>query len=127
MGVIITIFVIFLIIGIAQLCKQSSDNKIEQERVQNLTEQERKAYYDDKTIDYTIIVSQDSKKSLGSAVVRGAAGGALLGPAGLVGGALSGKNQTKTTFTVVYKSGRKDVITVDNDSDEFKMYAKYIK
>ncbi len=127
MGVIITIFVIFLIIGIAQLFKQSSDNKIEQERVQNLTEQERKAYYDDKTIDYTIIVSQDSKKSLGSAVVRGAAGGALLGPAGLVGGALSGKNQTKTTFTVVYKSGRKDVITVDNDSDEFKMYAKYIK
>ena len=127
MGVIITIFVIFLIIGIAQLCKQSSDNKIEQERVQNLTEQERKAYYDDKTIDYTIIVSQDSKKSLGSAVVRGTAGGALLGPAGLVGGALSGKNQTKTTFTVVYKSGRKDVITVDNDSDEFKMYAKYIK
>ena len=37
--------------------------------LKNLTEQERKAYYDDKTIDYTIIVSQDSKKSLGSSTI----------------------------------------------------------
>ena len=92
---------------------------------QNMTEDEknkRKA-----EIDYTIIVGGDSRKSVGSSVARGTIGGALLGPVGLVGGALSGKNKSKTTFTIVYKSGRREVKTVDNNSWEFDKYAKYVK
>ncbi len=109
-------------------------DKQEQERIQNLSDDEKQEYYRkkeqeqlDNTIDYTIIVSENSKKSLGSAVTRGAIGGALLGPVGLVGGAISGKNKSETTFTVVYKSGRREVITVDNKSSDFAIYAKYIK
>lgn len=106
----------------------------EQERIKNLSDAEKQEYYYqrqqeqlDNTIDYTIIVAEDSKKSLGSAVARGAIGGALLGPVGLVGGAISGKNKSETTFTVVYKSGRRELITVNNDSTEFEEYATYVK
>lgn len=73
------------------------------------------------------MVSQDSRKSVGSAVTRGVIGGALLGPIGLIGGAVSGKNKSKTTFTVVYKSGRREIITVDNDTDSFRKYSSYLR
>lgn len=80
-----------------------------------------------KEIDYTILVSEDTKKSVSSTVVRGAIGGALLGPVGLAAGALSGKNKAQTTFTIVYKNGNREVITVDNDSSDFNKYAKYLR
>lgn len=103
----------------------------ETEMLRNMSKEEKEQYDNqkrlDNTIDYTIIVAEDSKKSLGSAVTRGAIGGALLGPVGLVGGAISGKNNTKTTFTVIYKSGRREIITVDNDSSDFGIYARYLK
>lgn len=100
---------------------------IKTEMLRNMSKEEREQYNLDNTIDYTIIVSEDSKKSLSSAVARGAIGGALLGPVGLVGGAISGKNKAKTTFTVVYKSGRREILTVDNDSSDFAIYARYLK
>lgn len=94
---------------------------------QNMTEEEKNKRKANNEIDYTIIVGGDSRKSVGSSVTRGAIGGALLGSVGLVGGALSGKNKSKTTFTIVYKSGRREVKTVDNNSWEFDKYAKYVK
>ncbi len=107
--------------------KEKEKNIKERERISNMNSEERKRYYDDQTIDYTILVGAESKKSVGSAVTRGAIGGAILGPVGLAAGALSAKNNNKTTFTVVYKSGRTEVVTVDNDSDEFKKYARYLR
>ena len=105
-----------------------------QKKFNSLSDTEKQKYLEqkiieeqDKTINYTIIVGEDSKKSLGSAIVRGTVGGALLGPVGLVGGAISGKNKSETTFTIVYKSGRRKIETVKNDSEEFKEYAKYVK
>lgn len=124
MGMII--FLCFLIVAIGVICVNKSEEQREQ-KIQNLPETERQRYYQDNTIDYTIIVSEDSKKSLGSAITRGAIGAAMLGPVGLVGGAISGKNKAKTTFTIVYKSGRREVVTVDNNSQEFEKYARYIK
>ena len=100
---------------------------MEEERIQNLSDEQRKQYYLDQQIDYTVIVGEDTRKSVGSAVARGAVGGALLGPIGLIGGALSGKNKSETTFTIIYKSGRREVRTVKNDSNEFRNYASYIK
>ena len=100
---------------------------IKTEMLRTMSKEEIERYRLDNTIDYTIIVAEDSKKSLGSAVTRGAIGGALLGPVGLVGGAISGRNNTKTTFTVIYKSGRREIITVDNDSSDFGIYARYLK
>lgn len=117
---------IFFIALICIIYAVESENQRERD-IQNLTDTEKQRYYDDNTIDYTVIVSEDSKKSLSSAVTRGAVGGALLGPVGLVGGAISGKNKSKTTFTVIYKSGRREVVTVDNDSSDFKKYANYVR
>lgn len=104
-----------------------SEIEAENKRFNQMTPEEKNRYNADNTIDYTILVSEDSKKSLGSSIVRGAVGGALLGPVGLVGGAVTGKNKTKTTFTIVYKSGRKEVKTVENNSSEFETYARYLK
>lgn len=93
-----------------------SEIEVENKRFNQMTPEEKNRYNADNTIDYTILVSEDSKKSLGSSIVRGA-----------VGGAVTGKNKTKTTFTIVYKSGRKEVQTVENNSNEFETYARYLK
>lgn len=126
---------VFLPIGVKIYNKMEEERvKEELERVNNLSATEKERYYEKKRrermnneIDYTIIVGEDSRKSVGSAVGRGIVGGVLLGPVGLVGGAISGKNKSKTTFTIVYKSGRREVETVDNDSPEFRKYASYVR
>lgn len=81
----------------------------------------------DHQIDYTIVVTTDSRKSATSTAMRGAVGGALFGAAGLVGGAASGKNKQTTTFKIVYKSGRVEVKTVKNDSAEFEELASLVR
>lgn len=108
--------------------------RIQKEKINALSDEKKKEYYEkirkeklNNEIDYTIIVGGDSRKSVGSSIIRGTIGGALLGPVGLVGGALSGKNKSQTTFTIIYKSGRREVITADNDSEEFQKYASYLK
>lgn len=82
-------------------------------------------------IDYTEIVDTgiESKKSAGSSIVRGAVGGALFGGAGLVGGALSGKNKTKTkiTFRVVFKDGTETFKTCDLNDMYYTTFMKYVK
>lgn len=84
-----------------------------------------------KFIKQTIIVSsnQDIQKKFGSSVIRGAVGGSLLGPAGLVGGAVSGKNKitNQTTFLIEYEDGKRETLTVNNNSYEFQELCKYIK
>lgn len=83
------------------------------------------------TISKVMIVgaNSDSRKSVSSSVIRGTVGGALLGPAGLVGGALSGKNKVtnKTTFLIEYEDGHRETKTVDNDSSEFEKLCKYLE
>jgi len=135
---LILIIISFIIIFLYNFNEEQNmlieEKNKEEERIQNMSADERIQYEKqkqkerlDRIIDYTIIVAEDSKKSLGSAVTRGAVGGALLGPVGLVGGAISAKNKSETTFTVVYKSGRREVVTVSNDSFEFEKYAKYVR
>ena len=84
-----------------------------------------------RTISKVMIVgaNSDSRKSVSSSVMRGAVGGALLGPVGLVGGALSGKNKVtnETTFLIEYEDGHRETKTVNNDSFEFKNLCKYLK
>ena len=70
----------------------------------------------------------DSRKKVGSTVARGAVGGALLGPVGMIGGAMSGKNKTtiKTTFLIEYADGHRETKTVDSDSPEYEKLCRYI-
>ena len=97
--------------------------KLQQEN----SERQRKA----STISKVMIVgaNSDSRKSVGSSIIRGTIGSALLGPVGLVGGALSGKNKvtSKTTFLVEYEDGHRETKVVDNDSSEFKKLCKYLE
>ena len=76
-----------------------------------------------------VVANSNSRKSVSSSVIRGTVGGALLGPAGLVGGALSGKNKVtnKTTFLIEYEDGHRETKTVDNDSSEFEKLCKYLE
>lgn len=80
-----------------------------------------------KKIKKVTIVSNDSRKKVSSTIARGAVGGALLGPVGMVGGALSGKNKNTTTFLIEYINGNKETKIVDNESEEFKKLCNYIK
>lgn len=75
----------------------------------------------------TIIVSNDSRKSASSSIVRGAIGGVLLGPVGLLGGAISGKNKKDTTFLLIYSNGVKKTVTVKTNGMLFKQYVKYLE
>lgn len=79
-----------------------------------------------KKIEKTAIISDDSKKSLGSGIIRGGVGTVLLGPVGLVAGAMSAKNKKTTTFLICYSDGTKETKTVKTNSSEFKNYAKYL-
>lgn len=73
--------------------------------------------------------SVDSKKSATSSLMRGAVGGALLGPAGLLAGGLSGKNKMKqmTTFLIKYDDGYQMTQTVENNGLMFNTYMQLIK
>lgn len=74
----------------------------------------------------TIIVSQNSRKKVGSTISRAAIGNAILGPIGLIAAA-SGKTKETTTFQIVYQSGKQKTKTVKNNSSLFKEYCKYLE
>lgn len=82
-------------------------------------------------IDYTEIVDTgiESKKSAGSSIVRGAVGGALLGGAGLIGGALSGKNKTikHYTFLVHYTDGTTAELECNKGDTVYNSLIKFLK
>lgn len=72
-----------------------------------------------------------TKASITSSVVRGTIGGLLLGPVGMVAGAVTPKKKTITetktvTFAVLYADGTRRLETVKNGSARFKELAKYL-
>lgn len=88
-----------------------------------------------KTIVSTAIVDttmkSKTKASATSSIVRGAVGGYVFGPIGLVAGAVTPKKTTVTkaktvTFSVRYADGHCQLETVKNGSARFKELAKYI-
>lgn len=94
-------------------------------------EEKKKKLKDYLTINKVMIVAsnQDIQKKFGSSIIRGAIGDFFLGPIGLVGGALSGKNEvsSKTTFLIEYVDGHRETKTVNNDSNEFKKLCKHLE
>ena len=102
--------------------KSSFEDWMEKQRIAN-------------TIVSTAIVDttmkSKTKASAGSSIVRGAVGGAVFGPVGMVAGALTPKKTTVTkakmvTFSVRYANGECKLETVKNGSARFKELAKYI-
>lgn len=137
--IVLIIFLILvaliIVLGVNEMKKKSrytkglmnDEERVKYEKQLAKQEQTKKS----KTIKQVIIVNNSSvsRKKVGSTVIRGAIGNAVLGPAGLVGGALSGKNKVsnKTTFLIEYEDGHRETKEVDNDSQEFKKLCNYLK
>ena len=133
--IFLALVILIIILGVNEIKKKSRYNKglMNDEEKEKYEKQlaRQKQLKRSKTIKQVIIVSNtsDSRKKVGSTVVRGAIGGALLGSAGLVGGAMSGKNKvsSKTTFLIEYEDGHRETKEVDNDSTEYKKLCNYLK
>ncbi len=136
------VLVIFLAIVILILIIGINENKKKAKYKNGLMSDEEKAKYEKhlayheqlkktKTIKQVMIVGNnaDSRKKVGSTVIRSAVGNALLGPAGLLGGALSGKNKVtgKTTFLIEYEDGHRETKIVENNSPKFNKLCNYLK
>lgn len=80
-----------------------------------------------KRIVKTMIVGENSRRSAKSGVVRGAVGGALLGPLGMLAGVGSAKRKGKTTFLVQYSDGTRNTVTVKTGGVLFKSYVQYLE
>ena len=86
----------------------------------------RPSVWDNFTVDYVVIANSTSRMKAGSAIMRGAVGGALLGPVGLLA-AGSAKRNGFLDLIVHYKSGRVVTQRVKVNSGEYRRLARYIK
>ena len=59
------------------------------------------------------VVTDEHRKSAASGVGRGLVGGAILGPVGLLAGALSAKNKSIYTVAIQFHDGRKSLIEIN--------------
>lgn len=85
--------------------------------------------FDKRIISTEILDSHiDSRKSASSSLIRGAIGGALLGPAGMLAGGLSGKNKNTemTTFLIKYNDGSTDTQTAKKGSLTYNTFMQYL-
>lgn len=76
---------------------------------------------DKNTVDSYEVVTEDSTKSASSAIARGALGGFLLGPVGLLAG-VSAKNKNSHTIALQFKDGKKSLIEIDG-----KLYKLFVR
>lgn len=69
---------------------------------------------DSNTVSKVKIMDSDERKSLSSAIGRGIVGGALLGPLGMLGGAVTGKNNKSHMVKVYFKDGAESILEINN-------------
>lgn len=77
---------------------------------------------DKTTLESYEIITDEVRKSAASGIARGAVGGALLGPVGLIGGALSAKNKGTYNIALQFYDGKRSLVEVDD-----KFYKHLIK
>lgn len=73
----------------------------------------KRVYLNRDTIERYEVIGEDTSKNLGSSIVKGAVGGAILGPVGMMAGALAGSNNTNATLAIYFKDGKKSIIKVN--------------
>ena len=74
------------------------------------------------TVESYELITDEHVKSAASGVTRGLVGGALLGPVGLLAGAMSGKNKGIYQVAVQFKDGTKSLIEIDDSA--YKLLVK---
>ena len=78
-------------------------------------------------IKKTIIVHTSSKKDTGSTIARGVAGAWIAGDAGAIVGASTGKMNDFTTFLIIYSDDSRETHEVQNGSEMYNHYIKYLE
>ena len=68
------------------------------------------------------VITDEHRKSAASGVGRGLVGGALLGPVGMLAGAMSAKSKGIYQIAIQFKDGKKSLIEVDD-----KIYKALVK
>jgi hypothetical protein len=68
------------------------------------------------------VITDEHRKSAAGGIGRGIVGGALLGPVGLIGGALSAKNKGTYQVAIQFKDGKKSLLEIDD-----KVYKALVK
>ena len=74
------------------------------------------------TVDSYELITDEHSKSAASGIARGLVGGALLGPVGMLGGALSAKSNSTYHVAIQLKNGKHSLLQVDS-----KIYNAIIK
>lgn len=74
------------------------------------------------TVETYEVITDEHRKSAASGIGRGIVGGALLGPVGLIGGALSAKNKGTYQVAIQFKDGKKSLLEIDD-----KVYKALVK
>lgn len=72
-------------------------------------------------IDSYEVLTEKTRKSASSGIIRGAVGATLLGPVGLLAG-LSAKNKGIYTIAIKFKDGKNSLIEIDE-----KVYKAFLK
>lgn len=73
-----------------------------------------KQYYINKdTVESYEIIDSEEKLKMSSALIRGAAGAAIMGPLGALVGASSAKKQKDTVVSIHFKNGKKALVVMD--------------
>lgn len=80
---------------------------------------------DETNISNIEIMNQEQSKDTGSTVARGLVGGVLLGPVGLLAGAMLGKNSSINMITITFTDGQKSLVEVDKDIFDRLMTIKW--
>lgn len=78
-------------------------------------------------IKKTVIVHISSKKDTGSTIARGVAGAWIAGDAGAIVGASTGKMNDFTTFLIIYSDDSRETNEVQNGSELYNHYIKYLE
>lgn len=73
------------------------------------------------TITNIELLDSANKKDTGSSIARGLVGGVLLGPVGIIGGAMLGKTNGIHLISIIFKNGKRSLIEVDD-----KIYKKLL-
>lgn len=74
----------------------------------------RKWELNNKTVTKVKVVNSDERKSVSSGITRGLVGGAVLGPLGMIGGVMSGKNKKSYMVEIYFTDGRVSIAEVDD-------------
>ena len=75
----------------------------------------KKAFINKETVDHYEVVDEESSKSFGSGVIRGAVGAAAFGGVGALAGAASAKNKKEYRVAITFKDGKRVLCSLDKN------------